>query len=83
LTATVFDRVRGIASDIFDVPRESVSADSSPENIERWDSIQHLTFILALEETFHLQFSPEETERVHTIGDAAKLIEQKLPQAGS
>jgi acyl carrier protein len=78
---TIFDRVKTVASDIFDVAPTSISANSSPENIECWDSVQHLTFILALEEAFQLQFSSEETEIIHTIGDAAKLIEEKLPQA--
>lgn len=82
MTTTIFDRVRSIASDVFGVPPESISADSSPENMEHWDSTKHLTFILALEETFQLQLSPEETERIHAIGDAARLIAEKLPAAG-
>jgi len=82
LTATVFERVRLIASDLFGVVPDALSADSSPENVERWDSTQHLNFVLALEDTFQLQLSPEETERIRTIGDAAKLIEEKVAVAG-
>ena len=82
MTATVFERVRLIASDLFGVVPDALSADSSPENVERWDSTQHLNFVLALEDTFQLQLSPEETERIRTIGDAAKLIEEKVAVAG-
>jgi acyl carrier protein len=78
LTKPVFDRVRSIASDVFGVPLEAISAGSSPENVEHWDSTQHLTFVLALEEAFQFQLSPEETERIRTMGDAVKLIEEKL-----
>lgn len=77
----MFDRVRTLASDIFGVPAGSLSAASSSETVDAWDSTQHLNFILALEETFQLQLSPEETEKIHTIGDAVKLIEEKTQAA--
>jgi acyl carrier protein len=82
LTATVFERVRNIASDLFDIPREKIVSASAPENIEQWDSTQHLNFILALEEAFQVQLSPEETERMRTIGQAAEVIEEKMKVAG-
>jgi acyl carrier protein len=37
-----------------------------------------LNLVLALEEKFNLQLSPEEIEDLKSIGDAAKLIESKL-----
>lgn len=77
MTSTVFDRVRSLASDIFGVSVNSLTAASSSETVDSWDSTQHLNFVLALEETFQLQLSPEETEKIHTIGDAAKLIDEK------
>jgi acyl carrier protein len=78
LTANTFDQVRNIASDIFGIPAEKITAASSPQTVETWDSIQHLNLVLALEEKFNLQLSPEEIEDLKSIGDAAKLIESKL-----
>jgi acyl carrier protein len=73
-----FDEVRGIASDILGVPATRLSAASSPATIENWDSVQHLNLVLALEEKFGLQLSPEEIDRMKTLGDTAQLIETKL-----
>lgn len=78
MSTTTFERVKSIASSIFGVPAQSITAASGIENVESWDSTQHLIFILALEETFALQLSPEETERIRTVGQAAALIEEKL-----
>jgi acyl carrier protein len=75
-------RVKSIASDVFGVPAHKIFPDSSAQTLERWDSTQHLTFVLALEETFQLQLSPEETERIRTIGDAVRLVEEKTQVAG-
>jgi acyl carrier protein len=77
LTLTIFDQVRGIASDLFGVPLDRIKAESSPETIEAWDSTQHLNFVLALEEKFGLQLSPEEMEQMRNVGEAARLVESK------
>jgi len=78
LTSSTFEQVRSIASDLFSTPTDRISPDSSPETIESWDSIQHLNLVLALEEKFGLQLSPEEIEQMHTIGQVTKLVETKL-----
>jgi acyl carrier protein len=81
LTLTILDQVRGIASDLFGVPVHQILAESSPEMIEAWDSIQQLNFVLALEEKFGLQLSPEEVEQLRNVGEAARLVESKLQKA--
>jgi acyl carrier protein len=78
LTAAVFDQIRTMASDLFGVPAERITADSSPQTLEAWDSIQHLNLVLAVEEKFGVQLSPEEIEQMKSIGETVKLVESKL-----
>ena len=78
LTATALSQVRRIASDVFGIPEERIEAGSSPETLEHWDSIQHLNFVLALEEQFGFQLSPEEMDDMRTIGRAAHILEHRL-----
>ncbi len=78
MNPAVFDQIRMMASDLFGVPAERIRASSSPETLENWDSVQHLNLVLALEEKFGLQLSPEEIEQMKSVGDTAKLIETKL-----
>jgi acyl carrier protein len=78
LTVPILDQIRGIASDLFVLPADRIAAESSPDTIESWDSIQHLNFVLALEEKFGLQLSPEEIEQIRNVGEAARLVESKL-----
>lgn len=78
MTDSTFERVRSVASDIFGVPATKITAASSPQTLENWDSIQHLSLVLALEEKFSLQLSPEEIEQMKSIGETANLIESKL-----
>ena len=83
MTSSIFEQVCSIAADLFGVPGDSITAESSPESLEAWDSTQHLIFVLALEEKFHFQLSPEEIEQMHNIGKIAELVENKLQTAPS
>jgi acyl carrier protein len=76
--AVVFEQIRAMASDLFGVPVEQITAASSPQTIENWDSIQHLNLVLAVEEKFGVQLSPEEIEEMKNVGETAKLVESKL-----
>jgi acyl carrier protein len=76
LTTSTFEQVRSIASDIFGVPADKITADSSPVTIDNWDSMQHLNLVLAIEEKFGVQLDPEDIERMKNIGAVAALVEK-------
>ena len=72
------DKVRQTISDVFGVSLGEVTADSSPQSIEAWDSMGHLNLILALEQSFSVQFSPEEIAGMTSVS----LITQTLARKG-
>ena len=76
MTASTFEQVRNIASDIFGIPATRITAESSPETIENWDSMQHLNLVLAVEEKFGVQLDPEDIEKMKNIGAVAALVEK-------
>lgn len=76
MTASTFEQVRDVASDIFGVPANSITAESSPKTIESWDSMQHLSLVLAIEEKFALKLDPEEMEKMKNIGAVVALVEK-------
>lgn len=76
MTASTFEQVRNIASDIFGIPANKITSESSPETIENWDSMQHLNLVLAVEEKFGVQLEPEDIEQMKNIGAVAKLVEK-------
>ena len=76
MTASTLQQVRSIASDIFGVPADKITPESSPETIETWDSMQHLNLVLAIEEKFGVRLEPEDIEQMKNIGAAAALVER-------
>jgi acyl carrier protein len=77
MNPAIFEKVRGIAADILQVKSGALSAASSPETVDTWDSVHHLNLVLALEESFGFQFSPEEMDQMKTIGQIAGIVEAK------
>ena len=53
-------KIKQVMSAVFEIPLESISDDSSYDNIENWDSLRHLNLILALEEEFEVSIPDEE-----------------------
>jgi acyl carrier protein len=77
MNAPIFEQVRAIAADVLEVKASALSADSSPQTVDTWDSVHHLNLALALEESFGFQFSPEEMDQMKTIGQIAGIVESK------
>jgi acyl carrier protein len=76
LTSSTFEQVRNLASDIFGIPADKITAESSPATIENWDSMQHLNLVLAIEEKFEVQLEPEDIEQMKSIGAVAATVEK-------
>lgn len=76
--SSLFARVRQIVADLFNLPLEEVTPTASPDTIVTWDSLQHLNLVLALEQEFGLQFTPEEIEQMLSVELIVDLLQEKL-----
>jgi acyl carrier protein len=78
----MLERVRRMLADVFNLPVESITPASSPDSIEAWDSLHHLDLVLALEQEFGTQFTPEEIEQLLSVELIAALLAEKVPTYG-
>ncbi|MGH9468908.1 MAG: acyl carrier protein [Terriglobia bacterium] len=77
MSSEISEQVRTIVADVLSVSPSAVSPESSPQSLEGWDSVHHLNLVLALEEKFSIQFSPEEMEQMGDVGRIVLLVESK------
>jgi acyl carrier protein len=77
LSARIWREVAGVAADVFGVDRASLKETSGPEQIEVWDSIEHLNLMLAMEAHFSFEFDPEEMDQMTTLGRIAEIVEAR------
>jgi len=74
VTNNPIDQVRQTVAEVFDVDPQQVTAESSPETIEAWDSIGHLNLILSLEQRTGISFDPELAPQLTTVQALADAI---------
>jgi acyl carrier protein len=77
MTDSIEHQVRQISADVFNLPLERVTRDTSPDHVENWDSIQHLNFVLALEQGFGIEIEPEDIDQMRTVGAAIDIVTRK------
>ena len=77
MSVETLEKVRGIAADVLQIDKTSLTPESSPQSIESWDSVQHLNLVLALEEEYGFQFLPEEMDQAKTVGTLARIVSAK------
>jgi len=54
------DKLKKIFSEIFETKISEINDNSSADNVEKWDSLNHTNLILSLEEQFNISFTADE-----------------------
>ncbi len=80
--------LKQVLSDVFNIPRDSVSEETSIDTVKTWDSLKHLELVLSLEAKFNLTFTHEETTEILNYNlirmtlekHGIKLMEDELDQ---
>jgi len=73
----VADRVKSIISEQLGVKSEEVTTGASFIDDLGADSLDTVELVMALEEEFGIEIPDEDAEKMTTVGDAIKYIEEK------
>ena len=71
-------RLRRIFSEVLAIQANQITDESSPQNVEMWDSMNAMSLALALEEEFDVQFSDSELTSMLTY----RIIRETLGAKG-
>jgi acyl carrier protein len=63
---------------VFDISEEEIVDTSSPDNVEGWDSLRHMTLVLALEEEFNVELLDAEVHEMLNFLLIENIIDRKL-----
>ncbi|MDP8977033.1 MAG: acyl carrier protein [Actinomycetota bacterium] len=79
--SAVYDRVQELLVEKFGVSADEISPETTFEELDL-DSLDLVEFAMAAEEELGVRISDEEAETIATVGDAAKLLEDKGANVG-
>lgn len=69
----VLIRLQRVFDDTF-LEKVTVTPELSATDVEEWDSLLHISLILAVEKEFGIRFRMGEVEATRNVGDLANLI---------
>ncbi|MDO8470941.1 MAG: acyl carrier protein [bacterium] len=75
---TLEKRIRSIMADSLEVDEGIIGDDASVHTIARWDSLQHLRLIMALQEEFSVRFQDIEIPELVSFRAIRDAIMAKL-----
>jgi acyl carrier protein len=61
---------------IMGVAPETLIETSSPDSVEAWDSLKHMSMVLALEEEFGVRFSDEQIMGLSSVGIILSTLDE-------
>lgn len=74
----ILHQLQDIFTDVLDNENIQLTEASSADDIEEWDSINHIQLIVAVEKHFKVKFNNAEIQRWKKVGDMISSIKAKL-----
>lgn len=74
----ILNALNPVFRDVFDDDNIILTANTTAEDIEGWDSQAHVNLIVAAEVRFGVRFRTAELESLHDVGQFVQLIHTKL-----
>ncbi len=73
----ILTKLTELFRNIFDDEDIVITRASTAEDVDGWDSVNHITLVVAVEQAFGIKFKTAEIESLGNVGDLAALIAAK------
>lgn len=72
-----FERVNEVFRDVFDEEEITVGEETTADDIEDWDSLEHINLIAAMEKEFSMKFTMGQVVSMKNVGEMVTIILEK------
>ncbi|MBQ9484044.1 MAG: acyl carrier protein [Ruminiclostridium sp.] len=73
----IYERINAVFRDFFDDDDIEVDASTTADDIDDWDSLNHITLMSAIEEEFGVRFTMGEVSGMKNVGEMAQIISDR------
>ena len=74
----VFETLNEVFRDVFDDENISVTENTTSNDIEDWDSLEHINLLAAVEQEFGVKFNMGQVVSMKNVGEMADIIISQL-----
>jgi len=75
---TIINQLNEVFQDVFEDDDLVINRNLTAKDVPNWDSLMHVTLVLAVEKEFGIRLSSSEVTNLKNVGDFIDLIEAKL-----
>jgi acyl carrier protein len=75
----IYNGLQEVFDEVF-MQKVLVKPELTAKDVDEWDSLQHVSLVLSIEQKFKIRFRVGEVEGTKNVGDLAALIEKRLGQ---
>lgn len=73
----IMNRLTEVFRDVFDDDSICIHDETTANDIEEWDSLEHINLIGAVESEFNMSFQMREVSGMKNVGEMADIIAQR------
>lgn len=74
----MLNKIQDIFRDVFDEDELVISNKTNADEIEDWDSLNHINLVSAIEKEFGIKFALGELQNLKDVGDMIDLMIKKM-----
>ncbi len=80
--AEIYDELNAVFRQVLEDDTIELTPTTTAEDVEGWDSMNHIFIVVELEKRFGVKFQAAEMEELKNVGELATLVKQKLAKRG-
>lgn len=70
----ITEKLNEVFRDVFDNEDITVGDSTTADDIEEWDSLEHISLISAVEKTFKMRFTMKEVSGMKNVGEMINIL---------
>ena len=74
----IYERLNNVFRDVFDDESIVVKPETTANDIEDWDSLEHINLVVAVEQEFGMKFNMNEVTTMKDVGDMVEIIISRM-----
>ncbi len=76
--AEIYKVLDKVFQDVFDDPKIHVNDGTTADDIDAWDSLEHINLIAAVEKKFKVRFKMKEVSTMKNVGEMVDIIQARM-----
>lgn len=74
----IFKQLDEVFQDVFDDESIHVVDETTADDIEDWDSLEHINLVVAIENKFGIKFNMNEVTSMKNVGEMVDIILERI-----